>query len=82
MKFFCQRWIFPRDFPNRGRIGAVNPEAWLWDGLPGPTMDLQMLGFAGAFLQAGHGLRLLDGVLGHLAIGRPFAARDRQQPGV
>ena len=59
MKLFCQRRLFPRNFPNRGRIGAIiNPKAWFRDGLPSPTTDLQMLGFAGAFLQAGHGFPL------------------------
>jgi hypothetical protein len=45
-------------------------------------MDLKVLGFARPFLHAHHGLGLIDGILGHLAIGRPFAARDRQQPGI
>jgi hypothetical protein len=66
VKFFCQGGFFPRDFPNRGRVGAVNPQAWLRDGLLGPAMDLQVFGFARAFLQAGRGLRLLDSVLGVL----------------
>jgi hypothetical protein len=47
MKLFCQRRLVPRNFPNRGRIGAINPKAWFRDGLPSPSMDLQMLGLQG-----------------------------------
>jgi len=32
MKLFCQRRLFLRNFPNRGRIGVINPKARFRDG--------------------------------------------------
>ena len=81
MKLFGQGRLLPRNFLDGGRVGAVNAQTWLRYGLPAPAMDLQVLGFAGALLQAGHGLCLIDRIFGHHAISRPFAAGDRQQPG-
>ena len=45
------------------------------------TMDLQMITYTGALFEAGHGLRLVYRIFGHLAIRRPFAAGNRQEPG-
>jgi hypothetical protein len=61
VNFFCQGRLFPRDFLNLGASAPYTRKLGSGMACLVQPMDLQMLGFAGAFLQPGHGLRLLDG---------------------
>jgi len=47
--------------------------------VPLPAVDRQVPGLRGHVVQLCHGDRLVDGLLGHQAVGRPLAAGDRDQ---
>jgi hypothetical protein len=77
------KWAgFSGDRTHGCRVGAVDAQIRLVDLLASPTMNLQVLRSARTLVQPSHRLRLINRVLGHLAIRRPFASGDRQQPGV
>ena len=52
----------------------------IWIGPIHPTVQAQIFRTTSAFFQTGNAGRIIDGIFGHLPIGRPLAAHDRDQP--
>lgn len=82
MKFFAQDWFGFRQLPDRCHIGAVHPKIGSGDLLLSPTMDLEVLRRAPTSFKASHGFCLIDRILSHLAISRPFPSPNGETPNV
>jgi hypothetical protein len=82
MQPFSKTGFHFRQFFDRRSVSTVHPEVWGGDLLFGPAMNLEVFGRASALFEAGHCFGLIDSILGHLPVGGPFAAGDRQEAGI
>ena len=67
------------DFFDVDGVGAIVVKGIVLIEMLQPAVDPEILGHTGVLVQSGHQQGLVDGVLGHLPIGRPFAAGDGHQ---
>jgi hypothetical protein len=66
---------------NLRGLGAVDGEMSELGGVGVPAMDFEIASGARALVEHGDGGGLVDAILGHVAVGGPFAAGDRDEAG-